>query len=120
LPREKAEHLFERWIERDADPSPNRWAGVAVLGESPVGYLTAHVDGDGTGWIGLVAVASAARGKGLGTSLLAAGGRWMAERGIRTSRVVTQGRNIAAQRMYQQAGFRTHSLQLWYHRWFST
>lgn len=120
LPREQAERLFERWIERDSEPSPSRWAGVAVLNEAPAGYLTAHVDRHGTGWIGLVAVASTARGRGLGTSLLAAAGRWMAERGVLASRVVTQGRNIAAQRMYQQAGFRTDSIQLWYHRWFPT
>jgi len=32
--------------------------------------------------------------------------------------VVTQGRNLAAQRLYQRNGFVTASLQLWYHRWF--
>jgi ribosomal protein S18 acetylase RimI-like enzyme len=31
--------------------------------------------------------------------------------------VVTQGRNVAAQRLYQRAGFVTASTQLWYHRW---
>ena len=120
LPRVQAERLFERWIERDCEESPNRWAGVAIVDELPVGYLTAHVDSHGTGSIGLVAVSSEARGRGLGGQLLAAASQWMVERGVLAARVVTQGRNIAAQRLYQQAGFRTESLQLWYHRWFPT
>jgi hypothetical protein len=34
--------------------------------------------------------------------------------------VVTQGRNGAAQRLYQRCGFVTHALDLWYHKWYST
>ena len=33
--------------------------------------------------------------------------------------VVTQGRNVAAQRLYQSAGFRTAAVQLWHHCWFT-
>lgn len=31
--------------------------------------------------------------------------------------VVTQGRNIAAQRLYQKCGFKTNKVELWYHKW---
>jgi len=30
---------------------------------------------------------------------------------------VTQGSNIAAQRLYQRSGFLPKSVQLWYHFW---
>lgn len=120
LPEPQAALLFERWIERDCEPAADRWAGVATMHGTPVGYLTAHVDAQRHGWVRLVAVAAAARGRGLGSALLSAAGRWMADRGAVDARVVTQGRNLAAQRLYQQAGFRTESLQLWYHRWFPT
>jgi hypothetical protein len=33
--------------------------------------------------------------------------------------VVTQGRNYAAQRLYQRNQFRTCEVQLWYHKWYS-
>jgi hypothetical protein len=39
------------------------------------------------------------------------------DRGAATVSVVTQGRNVRAQRIYQQFGMRTRSLELWYHRW---
>jgi ribosomal protein S18 acetylase RimI-like enzyme len=38
---------------------------------------------------------------------------------MRVATVVTQGRNIASQRLYQKHGFVTQSIQLWYHRWTS-
>jgi hypothetical protein len=31
--------------------------------------------------------------------------------------VVTQGRNLPAQRLYQSRGFRTQRLQVWHHLW---
>ena len=41
-------------------------------------------------------------------------------RGIDRVQVVTQGRNVRAQRVYQRCGFVSAQLQLWYHRWFTT
>jgi hypothetical protein len=32
-------------------------------------------------------------------------------------RVVTQGRNVRAQRLYQAHGLLTRSIGLWFHRW---
>jgi hypothetical protein len=33
--------------------------------------------------------------------------------------VATPGRNVAAQALYQDTGFRTSQTSLWYHRWFN-
>jgi dTDP-4-amino-4,6-dideoxy-D-galactose acyltransferase len=43
---------------------------------------------------------------------------WFAQQKVTRVQVVTQGRNILAQRMYQRSGFVTHTVKLWYHRWF--
>ena len=43
---------------------------------------------------------------------------WSRQQHAKRVTVVTQGRNLAAQRLYQGNGFVTASLQLWYHRWF--
>jgi dTDP-4-amino-4,6-dideoxy-D-galactose acyltransferase len=43
---------------------------------------------------------------------------WFAQHGCDRVQVVTQGRNLAAQRLYQRAGFLTADLKLWYHKWY--
>lgn len=119
IPPGRAEELFVRWLERDATLGDRGWVGVADAGIGAAGYLTAMIDAEGCGRIGLLAVGAEARGHGLGRAMLGAAGRWLTERGVVEVRVVTQGRNIAAQRLYQQAGFRTVSAHLWYHKWFA-
>lgn len=117
FPRERCDELYATWIERSC-----RGAAEAVLvaddGAGPAGYVSCHLPAGAPGAIGLFAVAAARQGGGLGRALLAAALRWFAERGAPGVTVVTQGRNVAAQRLYQRGGFLTRSLELWYHRWF--
>ena len=40
-------------------------------------------------------------------------------RKIKKLYVVTQGRNIRAQRLYQKNGFIIKSSEIWYHKWVS-
>jgi RimJ/RimL family protein N-acetyltransferase len=41
-----------------------------------------------------------------------------ADAGLSRARVATQAANVASQRLYQRAGFRTSEAALWLHRWF--
>jgi ribosomal protein S18 acetylase RimI-like enzyme len=43
---------------------------------------------------------------------------YFGKRRIAKVNVVTQGRNVRAQRLYQKSGFATDSVMLWYHKWF--
>jgi dTDP-4-amino-4,6-dideoxy-D-galactose acyltransferase len=117
--RERAAALYVRWIERSVEG----WAArvfVADHGGRAAGFVTCHAD-DGSGRIGLIGVAPAARGQGIGASLVAAAARWcFDEQGLSVLTVVTQGRNVDAQRLYQRAGFVTTTAGLWCHRWFTT
>jgi GNAT superfamily N-acetyltransferase len=65
----------------------------------------------------LMAVAEKAHGQGFGHDLVKASLWWFANQGATRVRVATQGRNIAAQRLYQACGFRTCAVHLWYHWW---
>jgi dTDP-4-amino-4,6-dideoxy-D-galactose acyltransferase len=117
FPREKCDSLYETWLRK----SMAGWAqAVFVAGDEqgPAGYCTAHKNEDGAGSIGLIAVDPRAQGRGWGPLLLGATLGWFRTEGISRVRVVTQGRNIPAQRLYQRAGFRTCSVEVWYHRWF--
>jgi ribosomal protein S18 acetylase RimI-like enzyme len=116
--RARCDELYATWIEK----SCRGWADVVFVAEhdrAPAGYLSCHAREGRRGEIGLVGIAESAQGRGLGRALVQSGLGWFTERGLERATVVTQGRNVAAQRLYQSAGFRTSSVQLWHHRWFS-
>jgi len=110
--RARADALYETWIDKSCSGSAAAVL-VADVDGAPAGYVTCDADGR----IGLFAVAEHARNRGVGAALVASALRWFAAQGVDEVRVATQGRNVAAQQLYQAAGFRTEALKLWYHRW---
>lgn len=118
FPRHLAEALYQTWIKVSCEG----WAEmvlVAELDRLPLGYITCHVDREQkTGKIGLVGVSSQAQGRGLGKELVNNASHWFAAQGMEKVTVVTQGRNLIAQRLYQRCGFITQNIQLWYHKWY--
>jgi dTDP-4-amino-4,6-dideoxy-D-galactose acyltransferase len=138
--RERCDALYAAWIERSAaDPdgavlvaetaaAPGRVAGYITVerrGEAGGGREAAGggtLGGAGSapraaGQIGLFAVAGEAQGQGLGGRLIAAAFGWFAAQGVARIGVVTQGRNVRAQRIYQRSGLVTGAVELWFHRW---
>lgn len=89
---------------------------TAIDNGEPVGYVSVRVEGD-TGHIGLLGVAESARGKGIGAALVHAAARYFKEHGCLSAQVVTQGRNKAAMRLYERAGFRVCQREHWFHWW---
>jgi dTDP-4-amino-4,6-dideoxy-D-galactose acyltransferase len=116
FPRERAAALYARWVERSCFEGFSGAAFVADLAGHAVGYITVSVGAHG-GIIDLLGVDASLRGHGLGRLLIRRALDWFAEQGRSTASVATQGRNIAAQRFYQNSGFRTSQVHLWYHRW---
>lgn len=114
LPDEKCDDLYESWIRQSCDG----WASavlVAVDDSVPVGYVTVHQDTGLGASIGLIAVHEDARSRGVGQALVRSAIGWAHQRGSREMTVVTQGRNIAAQRVFQACGFRTTKTEVWLH-----
>lgn len=112
---ERCDDLYESWLRNSVAGWADAVCVVGPLGE-PVGYVTVHVDGESSS-LGLIAVDERARNRGHGLELVRAA-LWEAwARGANRMTVVTQGRNVAAQRVFQRAGFVTTSTQLWFHRW---
>jgi dTDP-4-amino-4,6-dideoxy-D-galactose acyltransferase len=116
FPRELCSGLYRMWIRK----SCHGYARAVLVAEKdgqPAGYVTCNWSGD-DGQIGLIAVSPWAQGQGIGISLVNAAIQECRDNGINRISVVTQGRNIPAQRLYQRCGFMTRSLQLWFHKWF--
>jgi dTDP-4-amino-4,6-dideoxy-D-galactose acyltransferase len=119
FPCHSIDALYKTWIAK----SCAGYADAVLLAErngTPVAYITCHVNEDqASGRIGLAGVHKSFQGQGLGPALVNRAQEWFALKGIWSLEVVTQGRNIAAQRMYQRCGFLTSEIQLWYHKWYS-
>jgi dTDP-4-amino-4,6-dideoxy-D-galactose acyltransferase len=119
LSREKSSLLYQTWIRRSCLEGFADVVWVAEHEGQPAGYVTCKLDHDQReGSISLVGIAEQARGQGVGQALIFHALDWFAGQGMQRVSVVTQGSNIAAQRLYQKCGFLTRSVQLWYHRWF--
>jgi ribosomal protein S18 acetylase RimI-like enzyme len=110
--------LYETWIEKSLSGYAQ---AVLVMGEpgQPEGFVTCHTNMlEAKGLIGLVGVSRSARGRGVGQALVLESLHWFAVQGMASAEVVTQGRNIPAQRLYQKCGFAIKEVKLWYHQWF--
>ena len=115
-PARRAE-LYRRWIVRDMAEAP--LVLVAEHGGSVCGYVTASSEGS-AGSVRLLGVDPATRSAGLGGALFDAALGWCASQGVDVVRIVTQGSNVPAQRLFQNRGFRTSSVGLWFHKWYDS
>lgn len=108
--------LYDRWLLRALEnPAEVVW-GLYMQGEL-VAMLTAHCQEDIVR-IGLLAVAEAYRGQGLGRLLMASFEQeafrlW----GCRQLQVLTQGQNTYACRFYADMGYAVQQRQYMFHYW---
>ncbi len=114
FPREKCDALYETWIRRSCEGYADAVLVVDYEGQAS-GFISCHRE---TAQIGLVGVAPEARGRYIGNTLVIASLHWFKAQGAESVTVVTQGRNIGAQRLYQRCGFTTREMQVWFHKWF--
>lgn len=116
--RARCDQLYETWIENSMHGFAQGVLAAEQHGRA-VGYVTLHLR-DEEAQIGLIAIAAGFQGSGLGKQLVYAALDWAREHDARTMKVVTQGRNVPAQRLYQRCGFVTAGFEIWYHKWFSS
>jgi dTDP-4-amino-4,6-dideoxy-D-galactose acyltransferase len=132
FPPDACTRLYRTWLskavhaERElvlvAHALPPR--GAEPLEDRPAGLIACGVESDdtrlgssGIGVIQLAGVKSGWRGRGVGTALVQGALDWFRAQGLRGVEVTTQARNVPAQRLYQQMGFFTRRMSLYYHRW---
>lgn len=120
FPRERCDQFYVTWIEN----SINGYADLVWVLDAEcqvAGFITCHLNREKLqGSIGLVAVGEMFSGRGYAQRLLQHSTDWFSSQGMQSVSVATQGRNIAAQRVYQKCGFQIQKLQLWYHKWYKS
>ncbi len=115
--RAKLIRFYEEWIEKAVRGTFDDYADVLEIGGEAAGFCSVKLEGRGKAHIGLFGLGEKSRGGGLGGHLLRASCADLRGQGVQYVSVVTQGRNYAAQRLYQRGGFLTEKTELWYHKW---
>lgn len=116
----KCEELYAAWVARDLSSHMVLTFDELELFHGVGGYVTCQQECDAVeGRIGLIAVDKRLQGKGFGRALLAAAFRHFTRNGIQSVSVITQGTNVPALRLYENMGFRTDSVRVWFHKWFN-
>src|SRR5574341_1134643 len=104
FPRHLCSALYEAWIAQSCSGNSDTVLLAEINGEV-AGYISCHYDKDAAvGKIGLMAVKTEARRQGLGQALVWRAMDWFMDKGPQVISVVTQGRNLTAQRLYQRCG----------------
>jgi len=117
--RQKTSEFYRNWVEK------------AVLGtfddecyclfdknkDIPIGFCTIKYEASNIARIGLVGLSARYQGRGIAKTLLYLIFNKLIDKNIFKILVVTQGRNYAAQRLYQGVRFLTKATEIWYHKW---
>lgn len=121
FPRHRAAELYSNWITQEVLGRAEMCFVAASEINQPQGYISCHLNPpEKQGQIGLIGVDLEVRGRGIGKRLVQAALNWYRDHAAQNVMVITQGKNLSAQRLYQKCGFLTQNLQIWYHKWYNT
>lgn len=116
FPSQSCDRLYKLWMER----SLKREIAIDVLGikngESLAGAVTVGLY-EGRGNIGLISVMESSRGLGIGKALLLGAERRVIAEGLPLIQVVTQGKNLAACRLYEKCNYVKEKTENVFHFW---
>lgn len=116
--RDKVQKFYQLWIKRAVLGQYDDFCYCLYENGVPLGFCSIKYNlPSKSASIGLFGLSRQYHGRGLGKALLFMVSNELRKKGILKIEVVTQGRNYAAQRLYQKAGFLTKATELWYHKW---
>jgi dTDP-4-amino-4,6-dideoxy-D-galactose acyltransferase len=115
----RVDELYAIWTENHARQLPPQQVLTARIDDEPVGYTSFHIAENGQGQIDLLAVDTAVRGANLGRALVQQALQVIEDAAVPNTVVITQGRNIPAQRLFHKYGFIATKADVWFHRWFN-
>jgi len=116
---QKINDFYRGWVEKAVLGTFDDICYCIFKADRPIGFCTLRYAKQDAASIGLVGFSEEFQGLGLGKKLINHVISDSAAKNIKKIFVVTQGRNYMAQRLYQSAGFKTFSTELWYHKWLS-
>jgi dTDP-4-amino-4,6-dideoxy-D-galactose acyltransferase len=116
VPAHVFRELYSKWMQRSVRLEIADGVLVARMAGTIAGMVTLAIKGD-RGRIGLLAVADAYQGQGIGRRLIAASEAFCVSRGVHILEVATQGANQGACSLYGACGFALADEAAMYHIW---
>lgn len=116
FPRDKVSMLYDRWVINAVQGTFDHLCyGLFITGQ-PIGFCTVRFIDNKNCILGLFGIAESYQRQSFGKYLLQLVMVDLYERGFSSVQVVTQGKNIGAQRVYQGLQFKTLRVDMWYHK----
>lgn len=122
FPSDKCEEMYDIWLTKSITKELADVTIVAELNGVPTGYASCQVGKAPNvteGTLQLIGVNEENRGARIGQRVMYGVMEWLAEQGMTTISLATQGHNVPAIRFYERLGFTTRLIQFWYHKWFN-
>jgi len=113
---EWSSRLYKEWVRKSFCEKFCDDFIIYIDNQEPVGIITLKVK-DGVPFIDLLGVLNNKQGKGIGRNLIDNAEKKLYETGYRVLKVITQGHNIKALRLYQSRNFKIENTVLFYHIW---
>ncbi len=114
--RDKYEELYRLWIIKSVKREMADEVIVYNHNDDIAGYLTIG-EKNNRADLGMGAVDSNYRGKGIGKILFENAEKWSFDQGYEEIQIVTQGDNIPACKLYEKLGYSVDSMEYFYHIW---
>ena len=115
--KNKVNLFYQNWIEKSVRGTFEDMVYILSYELKIVAFCSISLQNKSNASIGLFGVDSNLYGNGFGTFLLEKVSSELFDIGIKKIKVVTQGRNIPAQNLYQKCKFRLDNIEIYYHRW---
>lgn len=109
--------LYDKWLENSVKGEMAIQVYVASVKERLAGLITLQKKDEKTSRIGLIATSKEMRGKKVASSLIDKIISGSLEKGFKNVEVITQKRNLPANKLYESKGFVVKDLQYIYHLW---
>lgn len=116
IPKAKFEELYQLWITNSINKKIAHEVLVYLIEDNIAGMLTLG-EKNGRGDIGLIAVDTIHRGKGIAKALMNSAEKWFSDCGYKYMQVVTQKANNPAMQLYMRHGFDRLKSNYVYHLW---
>lgn len=114
--KDKFEELYRLWIIKSVNREIANEVIIYNYDDDIAGYLTIG-EKNNRADLGMGAVDSKYRGKGIGKVLFENAEKWASDQGYEYIQIVTQGDNIPACKLYEKLGYSADSMEYFYHIW---